>query len=188
MDARAAAKTRRAAAHAALGPDAASRFADAFFAHIPLRAGAILAGYVPIGSEAAPSAIMERASARGHALALPAVAAPASPLVFRLWSPGDPLSPGPHGTRQPAGSASTAVPAVVLVPLLAFDGAGHRLGYGGGYYDRTLAFLRRNHSVIAVGLAFSAQEVTHLPREPEDEPLDWVVTETGARAFSGRVR
>jgi 5-formyltetrahydrofolate cyclo-ligase len=189
LEARAAAKTRRAAAHAALGGDAASRFADLFFAHVPLQPGAVIAGYAAIGDEADPSEILALAAARGHPIALPRVAAPASPLIFHLWTSGDPLEAGPHGTRHPAEDAAITHPALLLVPLLAFDGNGHRLGYGGGYYDRTLAALRKfNHGVIAVGLAFSVQEVTHLPHEPEDEPLDWIVTEHGARAFSGQIK
>lgn len=182
------AKTRREIAHAALGLDAARLFAEQFFAHVPLAPGAVIAGYAPIGSEADPSEILRRAAARGHPVALPCVAASASPLAFRLWTPGDPLIAGPHGTRHPAGDAPAVQPGLVLVPLLAFDGSGHRLGYGGGYYDRTLAFQRsHNPGLVAAGLAFSDQEVTHLPHEPEDQPLDWIVTERGARAFSGRV-
>lgn len=182
---RAAAKARRAIAHAALGPAAASRFADHFLSHVPLGSRAVVAGYAPIGSEADPGEIMRRVAALGHPLALPHVAAMAAPLGFRLWKPGDALIAGPHGTREPAGDAPEVTPMLVLVPLLAFDGRGHRLGYGGGYYDRTLEALRqRNPGVAAVGLAFSDQEVTHLPLERVDEPLDWIVTECGARAFS----
>lgn len=188
VEARVAAKARRAVAHAAFGPEAATLLAEQFFDRIPLAAGMVIAGYDAIGSEASPSEIMRRAAARGHPVALPCVAAPASPLVFRRWTPGDPLIAGPHGTRHPAKDAAAIEPDLVLVPLLAFDGSGHRLGYGGGYYDRTLASLRGgNRGLVAVGLAFSVQEVTHLPREPEDEPLDWIVTERGARAFSGQV-
>ncbi len=179
----------RAAAYAALGTDAVSLFADQFFAYVPLKPGIAIAGYAAIGDEADPSGIMALARGRGHRVALPRVAATAAPLVFHLWNPGDPLLPGPHGTRHPAENAVLVQPGLLLVPLLAFDRAGHRLGYGGGYYDRTLAALRRrNRGILAVGLAFAAQEVGHLPHEPYDEPLDWIVTERGARAFSGQVQ
>jgi 5-formyltetrahydrofolate cyclo-ligase len=185
-EARAAAKARRAAAQAVLGPQAAARFADHFFAHIPLGADAAIAGYAPIGSEADPSEIMARAATLGYATALPRVDAVATPLSFRIWLPGEPLADGPHGTRQPGWEARLTVPGVVLLPLLAFDGAGRRLGYGGGYYDRTLEALRAKTSVIAVGLAFSAQEAEELPEDQYDQRLDWVVTELGATRFAGK--
>lgn len=183
------AKSRRAVAHAALGSEAASLFADQFFAHVPLKPGIVIGGYAAIGDEADPSGIMALARARGHPVSLPRVCATGSPLVFHLWTPDDPLLPGPHGTRHPPEAATLVQPGLLLAPLLAFDGAGRRLGYGGGYYDRTLAALRRrNRGILAVGLAFAAQEVGNLPHEPYDEPLDWVVTERGARAFSGQVQ
>ena len=180
---------RRAAAHAALGGKAASLFADQFLAHVPLKSGIVIGGYAAMGDEADPSGIMALARARGHPVALPRVSATGSPLVFHQWTPGEPLLPGPHGTKHPSEEAAVVQPGLLLVPLLAFDGAGHRLGYGGGYYDRTLAALRRrNVGILAVGLAFAAQEVGNLPHEPYDEPLDWIVTERGARAFSGQVQ
>lgn len=183
--ARATARKRRAAARASLGPEAAARLAERFFAHVPLPPGATVAGYVPIGSEADPSEIMRRAAARGHAVALPCVEKPAAPLVFRLWTPGDVLVDGPHGTRAPAPSAPQAAPGLVLLPLLAFDKVGRRLGYGGGYYDRTLAALRAAApAIVAVGLAFSAQEAEELPEDGDDQRLDWVVTERDVRSFS----
>ncbi len=182
--ARVAARKRRAAAQGQLGPEAAARLADRFFAHIPLPPGATVAGYVPIGSEADPSEIMRRVAARGHAVALPCVEKPAAPLVFRLWTPGDALVDGPHGTRAPAPGAPKAIPGLVLLPLLAFDKFGRRLGYGGGYYDRTLQAMRAaGQGVVAVGLAFSAQEAEELPEDGDDQRLDWVVTEQGVRSF-----
>ena len=141
---------------------------------------------LPIGSEADPSEIMRRAAARGHAIALPCVEVLAAPLVFRLWKPGDPLAAGPHGTKSPVADAPAVTPALMLLPLLAFDRAGRRLGQGGGYYDRTLEALRsEGRQVVAVGLAFSAQEAEELPEERGDQRLDWIVTETAAIAFAG---
>jgi 5-formyltetrahydrofolate cyclo-ligase len=182
------AKARRQAARAALGVDAATLFARVFFEAGLVMPGAVVAGYMPKGSEADPQEILRQLALNGHRLVLPRVEGVDCPLAFLLWAPGQPLVPGVFGTFEPNGTAE-AMPALLLVPLLAFDGKGHRLGYGGGFYDRTLAALRRrNRNVLAVGLAFSAQEVTHLPHEPEDEPLDWIVTEHGARAFSGQVK
>lgn len=182
--ARVAAKKRRAAAQASLGAAAAAQLADRFFEHIPLPPDAIVAGYMPIGSEADPSEIMRRAAGRGFAIALPCVEMPAAPLVFRLWTLGEALVDGPHGTREPAKEAPSAIPELVIVPLLAFDKVGRRLGYGGGYYDRTLASLREKApATVAVGLAFSAQEVDELPEDGGDQRLDWVVTERDVRSF-----
>jgi len=180
--ARAAARARRSAAQAILGTDAAPAFARHVFEEIPLSPGAVIAGYAPISSEADPMAILKEADARGFPCALPSVEAPASPLTFRRWRPGDPLVDGPHGTRAPGSGAAVLMPQVVIVPLLAFDRAGRRLGYGGGYYDRTLAFLRTRgqNSVLAIGLAFSAQETDELPEDAGDQRLDWIVTERGA--------
>lgn len=180
--ARAAARARRSAAQAILGTDAAPAFARHVFEEIPLAPGAVIAGYAPISSEADPMAILREADARGFPCVLPSVEASASPLTFRRWRPGDPLVDGPHGTRAPGSDAAILMPQVVIVPLLAFDRAGRRLGYGGGYYDRTLAFLRARgqNSVLAIGLAFSAQETDELPEDAGDQRLDWIVTERGA--------
>ncbi|MEX0838375.1 MAG: 5-formyltetrahydrofolate cyclo-ligase [Parvibaculum sp.] len=182
---RAAAILRRDAARDAAGPEAGARIADHFFNFIPLSAQARVAGYVAMGSEADPSEILVRASAKGHECALPRVARKDAPLAFLRWQPGDALFAGAHGTREPAPGAPVCRPNVVLVPLLAFDRLGRRIGYGGGYYDRTLAALRREVTgVLAVGVAFSAQEVEDLPEEKFDARLDWVVTEAGARLFA----
>ena len=107
-------------------------------------------------------------------------------LVFHRWRPGDPLVSGAHGTFEPHRQTLVCAPDILLVPLLAFDGAGRRLGYGGGYYDRSLgAFSSQGVPVLAVGVAFSAQEVQDLPEEDFDMRLDWIVTEKDARAFGG---
>jgi 5-formyltetrahydrofolate cyclo-ligase len=100
-------------------------------------------------------------------------------LVFRTWSPGDKLVTTRHGVGEPEEGNPTVCPGLILVPLLAFDAAGHRLGYGGGYYDRVL----RESGLIAVGIAYAGQEVQTLPREAHDRQLDFVVTEFGLRRF-----
>lgn len=182
--ARAAARARRDAAYAALGADAPALIAEHFLAAIRLRARSCIAGYSAMGSEADPFDLLSRLSARGHQCALPRIAAKDEPLVFHLWKVSEELLPGAHGTREPRANAPECRPDVVLVPLLAFDPAGRRLGYGGGYYDRTLAALRcEGNDVLAVGVAFSAQEAQDLPEEEFDARLDWIVTEKGARPF-----
>ena len=112
-------------------------------------------------------------------LALPVVVERDRHLDFRAWSPGDDLEAGDHGTWHPYPSAPLVVPDVVLVPLLAFDRAGWRLGYGGGYYDRTLQGLRRAAPVTTIGIGFAAQEVMTVPHDGHDQRLDWIATETG---------
>lgn len=143
----------------------------------PLPAGAVVAGYWPMRGEIDVLPLLGALSQRGQVTALPAVIGRKEPLVFRRWAPGEPLEEGLYGTRHPAASAAVVRPVCLLVPLLAFDRKGIRLGYGGGFYDRTLAALRAVGPVVAVGVAYAGQEVESLPAEPHDERLDWVVTE-----------
>jgi 5-formyltetrahydrofolate cyclo-ligase len=156
--------------------DAIAAFAD----QLALPNGAIVAGYHPIRDEADPRALMSSLAARGHPLALPVVAVAHAALLFRSWKAGDALAPNAWGIAEPLAGAAQVVPAVVLVPLLAFDASGHRLGYGGGYYDRTIAALP---GVRTVGIAYAGQEVAAVPREPHDHTLDMIVTEKGVRRF-----
>ncbi|MFD2814344.1 5-formyltetrahydrofolate cyclo-ligase [Paracoccus aerius] len=100
------------------------------------------------------------------------------PLVFRQWQ-GEPLVPGPFGTFHPAESQPVLTPQVLIVPLVGFDRQGNRIGYGGGYYDRTLQLLRRSGPVAAIGLAFAVQQLPAIPAEPFDQPLDLIVTDRG---------
>ncbi len=116
----------------------------------------------------------------GAALALPVVAAKKAPLVFRRYAPGDALIIGAYGVKTPDENAEEVVPSIVVTPLLAFTRKGGRLGYGGGYYDRTLADLRKTSAVLAIGYGYGAQEVDALPLSPLDQPLDWIVTERKA--------
>lgn len=141
---------------------------------------AIVAGYWPIGGELDCRPLLDCLAGIGWACALPVATAAAAPLLFRRWRSGDELVVGRHGVREPRECAEAVTPAVALVPLLAFDRAGHRLGYGAGYYDRTLEGLRARGPVRAIGLAFAAQELPELPAEPHDQRLDWIVTERGA--------
>jgi 5-formyltetrahydrofolate cyclo-ligase len=164
---------RRAEA-AAADPDAGTRLAATFPSELFPPAGAVVAGYVRFRSEIDPLPLMLRLAERGCRLALPRTPprAGAGGLSFHSWSPGEPLQRSAFGVLEPAPEAPRAAPNLILVPLLGFDRALHRLGYGAGHYDRTLAGLR----VAAVGLAFAAQEVDALPTEPHDVPLDAVVT------------
>ncbi len=137
--------------------------------------GAPLAGYLPIRSEIDPRPAM--AAHRGM-VGVPVIAGAGQPLTFRAWTPEAPLIPGPFGAFVPETGAEIT-PRVLIVPLVAFDRRGYRLGYGGGFYDRTLERLRAAGPVTAIGFAFAAQELDTVPVEPTDQPLDLIVTETG---------
>lgn len=160
---------RRHAAHAQ-GGDATA----ALLAVIAARPGAV-AGYLPIRSEMDPLPAMTQLR-ESRLVAVPVVEALGRPLRFRPWHPLATLARGPLGTRHPE-TGDWVRPAVVIVPCLAFDRAGYRLGYGGGFYDRTLEALRADGPLLAVGLAFAAQEMPAVPREPTDQRLDAIVTE-----------
>jgi 5-formyltetrahydrofolate cyclo-ligase len=136
--------------------------------------------YKALGAELDPRPLGDTLRKAGWTLALPAVVAEAAPLVFRAWSPGEPLTHDLSGLPAPPATAEAVRPDLVIVPLLAFDRRGDRLGQGGGHYDRTLAALRREPSPPAfVGLAYSGQERDDLPRETHDQPLDGILTEAG---------
>ena len=169
------ARERRAALARAC-PDFAQRIAGA---DLDIPAPAIVAGYWPLRDEADPRGLMQALAARGHTLALPRIEAKAMPLSFRCWRDGDALVDNHHAIAEPRADAPYVAPDVVLVPLLAFDALGHRLGYGGGYYDRTLAAL----SARAIGVAYSGQEIDAIVAEPHDRGLDAVVTQLGVRRF-----
>ena len=164
-------------------PDASRHMAENFLAHIPMSGGTTVSAYVAIGEEADPAPLIRALRARGHAIALPRVVKKGAPLAFHLYAKDAPLMPGPFGLSEPAPDWPRTVPGVLVVPLLAFDGQGNRLGYGAGFYDRTLRELRVRGIVLAVGYALSGQEVANVPHHAGDERLDWIVTERGARKF-----
>jgi 5-formyltetrahydrofolate cyclo-ligase len=141
----------------------------------------IVGGYHPTAREFDCLPLLQRLAREGWTLALPAVVGDA-PLLFHRWSFGAPLVRGQRGMMQPE-SGEIVRPAMLLIPLLAFDARGCRLGYGGGHYDRTLEALRRDGPVLAIGVAFDAQEVAQLPAGPHDQRLDWMLTPMGARRF-----
>jgi len=139
--------------------------------------GMVVSGYSPLKSEISPMPLLRRCADDGAALALPVVVGRGHPLIMRGWAFGAPLTSGVWGIRQPPPAAPEVFPDVLIVPLLAFDRRGHRIGYGAGYYDMTLAKLRALKTVTAIGIAFAAQEVDTVPTTPRDAPLDFVLTE-----------
>lgn len=171
----------KAARDALTSPGAARAVASHVLDRGLIPAGARVSGYLAIGSELDPAPLLAALHERRHVTLMPVVVARGQPLLFRRWTPGDPLVGGPLGTRMPAPEAKAEAPDVLLVPLLAFDAMGFRLGYGGGYYDRTLRMLRAAGEVTAIGLAYAGQEVASLPRGETDEPVDAVATEHGVR-------
>ncbi len=173
----------RADVRKALGASAAEAILDHFLADVPRTSGASVAGYLPIRSEADPGPLMMELGHLGHTCALPRVMGADQPLRFFRWKPGDKTDEGPFGTRVPTKKAEEVIPDILLVPLVAFDLDGFRLGYGGGFYDRTLKALRAKRSCVAVGIAYAAQEYDTLPHDVYDQPLDWVVSEKGSRRF-----
>ena len=144
---------------------------------LDVRPGMLVSGFSAIGSEINPLPLMRRLADRGARLALPVMVGRGRPLVLRAWAFGDPLDKGQWGIREPRADATEVDPDIVLAPLAAFDRAGYRIGYGAGYYDLTLAGLRARKPVVAVGLAFAAQEIDALPATARDERLDLVLTE-----------
>jgi len=149
----------------------------------PHRDKMCIAAYIPIHSEIDVWPLMRALEDAGHSLALPCIKRKAHPLEFRCFALGDKLRRGAFGTREPMRNAPLVVPNIVLLPLLAYARDGYRLGYGGGFYDRTLATLRKSGKIFACGVAYSGQEVPTLPTDQYDEKLDGVLTETGFRKF-----
>jgi 5-formyltetrahydrofolate cyclo-ligase len=145
---------------------------------VEIAAGAVVSGYSPIRSEIDPVPLMEKLAAQGARLALPVILARGRSLAFRAWSPGDRMMLGPLGILEPSPAAAELVPDIMLVPLAAFDRAGHRIGYGAGHYDYTLAHLRKLKAVVAIGVGFAAQEIEAIPALQHDVALDYVLTDT----------
>jgi len=176
---------RRRLAHRLGRPGAGVRAADHFLANIPVAPGAIVSGYWPIRDEFDVMPVLRRLDAAGYRCALPYVDKKRHVLIFRAWRPGTVMLEGPFRIPEPTEAAAEIAPTLLLVPLLAYDSEGFRLGYGGGYYDRALADLRAGVGpVLAVGMAFSEQMVEHVPHGDHDERLEWIVTERGAMPFT----
>jgi 5-formyltetrahydrofolate cyclo-ligase len=139
----------------------------------------IIAGFLSIGDEIDLMPLMQALERRGHGLVLPVMQGRGQPLLFRHYSPGDTLAATTWGIQEPLATVATLQPDLLLVPMLAFDASGHRLGYGGGFYDRSLALLRMSATVIAVGVAFDEQRLDAVPHLDYDQRLDGVLTPTG---------
>jgi 5-formyltetrahydrofolate cyclo-ligase len=185
-------KARRAEAaranDGANGAAIAALAADRFLTAIPVEVGQVVAGYWPMGDELDPRPLLAQLQRKGAMIVLPAVQSGSRLLQFRLCDDLANLPPaGAYGIPAPAATATPLVPDILLVPLVGFDGAGHRLGMGGGYYDATLEGLRAvvDKKILAVGYAFAVQQVAELPHAAHDERLDWAVTERGAVRFAG---
>lgn len=176
-----AALSQRDRAAAAAGPKASLTIARRLLGDFVFMKGAIVAGYAAVRGEADPFPLMAALANQGHALCLPQTRGES--LMFRAWKPGDPLVVGRFNIPEPDDKARERRPDLVLVPLLAFDAAGHRLGYGAGYYDRYLREARAKRTIKAIGIAYAGQEIGELPHEETDEVLDAVVTEDGVRRF-----
>ena len=173
------AERKRAAARRKMAHEQASDPGQALIRHMPgLSEGAAVSGYLPIRSEIDPVPLMTRLFDLGHPICVPVIEAQAAPLKFRAWSPDAALIEGAYGAAIPE-TGDWVEPDVLLVPLLSFDRRGFRLGYGGGFYDRTLQELRANKTVMAIGLAYADQEVDAVPIEPTDQRLDAILTEQG---------
>jgi 5-formyltetrahydrofolate cyclo-ligase len=171
-------RRRRGAVAAQLGVMAADAVARQIVSEFRLPPGAIVSGYWPLADEFDPRPAMDRLAGLGHPLALPRVQEWGRPLAFHAWQPGDLLLAGPFQVMEPRPDAPLVHPRILLVPLLAFDRMGRRLGYGAGYYDMALRDLRaRSPAPFAIGVAFAAQEVDEVPTGPRDQTLDAVVTE-----------
>ena len=148
--------------------------------------GTIVSGFMPLKSEINPLALMRKVAEAGAQLALPEVAGRGKPLIMRAYAFGAELAIGQWGIRQPKPGAPEVAPDVLIVPLLAFDRAGHRLGYGAGYYDMTINALRASKPIIVIGIAFAAQEIDVVPTTLRDARLDLVLTEREVIDFRGR--
>lgn len=171
-------RERRARLRAAATPAIFEAAATHFLACAPRAPGASVALYAPLPSEFDPLPLLTRLAEAGHACALPVAGEARSALIFRRWRPGEPLLSGPFGLREPGPDAAEVFPNIVVLPCLAFDRRGYRLGYGAGYYDRMLAVLRDGgRTPLTVVLAFAGQEVARVPADAHDQRADWIVTE-----------
>ncbi|MBT5433468.1 MAG: 5-formyltetrahydrofolate cyclo-ligase [Alphaproteobacteria bacterium] len=172
---------KRKALHAAL-PQAGELACDHFLNAIGFPDDAVISAYLPVKDEFDVLPFAEVADLLGHIVGMPLVTAKATALTFLEWTPECAMVEGAMGIPTPPLDAAKVEPELLLVPMMAYDSDGFRLGYGGGFYDRTLAALRkRNPDTMAVGVCFAGLEVDHVPHDDHDARLDWVVTEQGAR-------
>jgi len=173
------AQNRRREAAAAATPEGMAALVAAGLGVLGERAPGAVSGFWPIRDEIDVRPLLDALRDLGWTVLLPAVMGQDVPLQFRVWQTDGPLVRADFGIMQSPPGAATGDPDVALVPLLAFDARGYRIGYGKGHYDRTLSLLRRRRRILAVGVAYAAQEVPQVPTEPHDERLDGVLTERG---------
>jgi 5-formyltetrahydrofolate cyclo-ligase len=178
------AKALRQAAFERHGAKASQRIAAQGLDFLPASEAITVSGFLAIRDEIDPLPLLTNLHAEGYHLALPVMVGKGKPLVMKAWAPGDELAETMWGIREPLASAIEVFPDVLLVPLLAFDERGYRLGYGGGFYDRTLSGLRRRKPIVAVGIAYDEQKVDAVPHSDYDERLDWVLTPSGPQKMA----
>jgi len=144
---------------------------------VAVKAGAVVSGFSPMKSEINPIPLLRKLADAGAQLALPVIVGRGKPLIMRAWKFGDPFKAGQWGIREPVPEAPEVAPDILIVPLACFDRAGHRIGFGAGYYDMTINALRAMKNVVAIGIAFAAQEIPQVPATERDARLDLVLTE-----------
>ncbi|MFT6657043.1 MAG: 5-formyltetrahydrofolate cyclo-ligase [Maritalea sp.] len=176
-----AAHQKRAALSSSFRTEAAIAAAETFAAAVPIETGQIVSLYWAIRDELSTKPLFTQLLGAGHQICLPVVTGRHEALEFRLWQEGQPLAPSGFGTFAPQAGAPVVVPDVMVLPMLAFDNFGNRLGYGAGHYDRSIDGIDK--PLTLVGYAFAAQAVDIMLAEPHDQPLHMVVTETGAWRF-----
>lgn len=164
-------------------PGAGAALSARVLSHFSFPAKAVIAASIPFGGEIDISLLTESLRRKEHTIVFPVVSGEGQPLVFRRHQAGEPLVANKFGILEPLSSAPILEPDILFIPLLAFDRRLHRLGYGGGYYDRTLERLRAAKNIVAMGLGFSAQEIPEVPRDAHDARLDKIFTEN--QAFEG---
>ena len=172
----------------ALSPQDRAQAAETIAARpfpLDIKPGTIVSGFMPLKTEINPLPLMRKLAAAGAQLALPVIDARGKPLIMRAFSFGDALNSGQWGIKEPKPEAKEVAPDILLVPMLAFDRAGSRIGYGAGYYDMTIAKVRAMKPAMAVGIAYAAQEIDQVPVTPRDAPLDLVLTEREIIDFRG---
>jgi 5-formyltetrahydrofolate cyclo-ligase len=170
---------RRASAYARHGAAAGEALARHGLQFLGLGPGVVVSGFSAIRDEIDAGPLLQRLGGEGHSLALPVMQGKGLPLLFRAWAPGDAMGRVQWGIAEPLPTQPVLEPDVVLVPLLAFDAHGYRLGYGGGFYDRSLAGLRAKKAIIAVGIAYDELRIDAVPHLDYDQRLDWVLTPSG---------
>lgn len=153
---------------------------------VPVPAGAIVSGFMPLKTEINPLPLMRKLADAGAKLALPAIAGRGKPLVMRAYTFGDEFARGQWGIREPKPERPEVFPDIMIVPLACFDRKGHRIGYGAGYYDMTIHRLRLMKKIVAIGFAFAVQEIPTVPATERDEQLDLVLTEREVIDLRGR--